>query len=100
MFRGIELSAEDRLRRSVITELICHFRLDVRAIEGQYGIRFAEHFEQELEDLAEMQTDGLLEMTETHIRVLPAGRLLIRNICMVFDAYLRRSDGQRFSKVI
>ena len=47
-----------------------------------------------------MQTDGLLEVGATSIHVRPAGKLLIRNICMVFDRYLREKQEQRFSKVI
>jgi oxygen-independent coproporphyrinogen-3 oxidase len=47
-----------------------------------------------------MQQDGLLTVDEQGITVLPAGRLLIRNICMVFDKYLRQKTGQRYSKVI
>jgi len=34
------------------------------------------------------------------IEILPAGKLLVRNICMTFDAYLRQNKEQRFSKVI
>ena len=48
-----------------------------------------------------MQDDGLLSITPESLQVLPAGRLLVRNICMVFDHYLQGSDsGKRFSKVI
>ena len=47
-----------------------------------------------------MADDGLLELKDRRIEVLPRGRLLIRNICMVFDRYLRESRDQRFSKVI
>ena len=48
-----------------------------------------------------MQADGLLLLEGDILRVLPAGRLLVRNICMVFDSYLRTGkDQSRFSKVI
>ena len=47
-----------------------------------------------------MQKDGLLVRNEHRIDILPAGRLLVRNICMAFDIYLRQSQTQRFSKVI
>jgi oxygen-independent coproporphyrinogen-3 oxidase len=48
-----------------------------------------------------MQDDGLLVQDNSHITILPAGRLLVRNICMVFDRYLRDSDRtRRFSRVI
>ncbi len=100
IFRGVELDADDRLRRDVITRLICNFELDIPAVEREHGVRFADYFATELGDLAQMQADGLLTAEPTAIRVQPAGRLLIRNICMVFDRYLRERRVQRFSRVI
>ncbi|MEW6612459.1 MAG: oxygen-independent coproporphyrinogen III oxidase [Pseudomonadota bacterium] len=97
---GIELSRDDRLRRNVITRLICDFSLDFAAIERQYGIVFANYFTAELQRLRDMAADGLLRLEDGRIDVLPRGRLLIRNICMVFDVYLRRGEPVRFSKVI
>ncbi|OGI38864.1 MAG: oxygen-independent coproporphyrinogen III oxidase [Candidatus Muproteobacteria bacterium RBG_16_64_10] len=100
ILRGIELSADDLLRRDVITGLICHFRLDLAAVEARHGIRFRDYFATEIAELGVLQQDGLLAVGENLIEVLPAGKLLIRNICMVFDRYLREKQGQRFSKVI
>jgi oxygen-independent coproporphyrinogen-3 oxidase len=100
VFRGIKLSHDDLLRREIITQLICHFELDIPAIERQFGINYHAYFNREQEDLLSMQNDGLLHIHECNVHVLPAGRLLIRNICMVFDAYLREKAGQRYSKVI
>ncbi len=100
VFRGVQLNDDDRLRRAVITTLICHFALEFAAIERQYGIVFRDYFTQELTELADMQADGLLALSETGIQVLPPGRLLIRNICMTFDRYLREQKQQRFSRVI
>ncbi|MFZ1640990.1 MAG: oxygen-independent coproporphyrinogen III oxidase [Candidatus Contendobacter sp.] len=100
VFRGVRLDADDRLRRAVITDLICHFNLEFAAVERRYGIRFRDVFALELAELADMQADGLLALSEMGIRVLPPGRLLIRNICMTFDRYLREQKQQRFSKVI
>ncbi|BAO45329.1 oxygen-independent coproporphyrinogen III oxidase [Thiolapillus brandeum] len=100
VFRGVRLSRDDELRRDVITRLICNFALDFSAVEKQWSIDFREYFSAELERLSGMVGDGLLEITDQGIQVLPVGRMLIRNICMVFDAYLKDSKGQRFSKVI
>ncbi len=99
VFRGLELTQEDILRRDVITRLICHFHLDFGFIEKAYGIDFNNHFANELEALQDMQADELLTVSEKEIRITPKGRMLIRNICMVFDAYLQHSKA-RFSKVI
>jgi oxygen-independent coproporphyrinogen-3 oxidase len=100
IFRGIELDADDVLRREVITQLICHFSLHQSEIEQQFNINFKDYFARELEELQAMAGDGLLTMAGDVIDVAPAGRLLIRNICMVFDKYLRQAKEQRFSKVI
>ncbi|MEK7840199.1 MAG: coproporphyrinogen III oxidase, partial [Pseudomonadota bacterium] len=100
VFRGIALSDDDRLRRDVIVALICHFALDVQAIEQAHGIVFGEYFAAELQALAALAADGLVRVDARRITVLPPGRFLIRNICMVFDRYLRERQGQRFSRVI
>ncbi len=100
VFRGIALNADDKLRRAVITQLICHFSLDMPAIEQAYQIDFKEYFSEEWKELEKLQDDGLLVRGEQQIEILPAGRFLVRNICMTFDAYLRQNKEQRFSKVI
>ncbi len=101
LYRGIRLDGDDLLRREVITRLICNFELDFAAIEAAHGIVFRDYFADELESLQGMAADGLLRLEPGVIRVNPAGRLLIRNICMVFDRYLReRQSPQRFSRVI
>ena len=98
--RGLELSREDRLRRDVITRLICHFRLDMQQLGEEWDIDFHAHFASELQRLDAMAQDGLLSLGDRHIEIAAKGRFLIRNICMVFDAYLGESTGGRFSKVI
>ncbi|MGR9115060.1 MAG: oxygen-independent coproporphyrinogen III oxidase [Gammaproteobacteria bacterium] len=99
IFKGIELDADDKLRRAVITQLICHFELNFFKIEKAFSIKFSEYFGSELKSLEPMAVDGLLALSDKGITVLPAGRLLIRNICMVFDRYLVEKQ-QQFSKVI
>ncbi len=99
VFRGLRLSKDDRLRRTIISDLICHFRLRYTDIEARYEIDFRNYFTKEIEVLASMAEDGLLAMDSTGIDVSPVGRLLIRNICMVFDRYLSTQQGG-YSKVI
>ena len=74
----VRLDADDRLRRAVITDLICHFTLDFAAVERRFDIRFSDYFAPELAELADMQADGLLALSTTGIQVLPPGRLLMR----------------------
>ncbi|HXH65494.1 MAG TPA: oxygen-independent coproporphyrinogen III oxidase [Mariprofundaceae bacterium] len=101
VFRGYKLSDEDHLRRHVIMRLMCDFALDYRAVEKRFGIDFRAHFADGLVDLAGMAADGLVELRADGLTVLPAGRLLIRNIAMVFDEHLRKkADEVKFSKVI
>ncbi|MBV6320768.1 oxygen-independent coproporphyrinogen III oxidase [Duganella violaceipulchra] len=103
--RGIKLDTDDLLRRIVIQKLMCNFELSIASIEQAYPIRFAQYFAAELEKLQAFEDDGLLEVDPEWITVTPKGRLLIRNICMVFDRYLNlpRADGPqplRYSKTI
>jgi len=100
VFRGVELTADDQLRRDVITRLICDFELDFAAVGKRHDIDFDSYFAAEVERLTRMEEDGLLDLDASGIRVKPAGRLLIRNVCMVFDRYLRGETPRRFSKVI
>lgn len=100
VFRGIALSEDDKLRRAVIVQLICHFTLAIPVFEKRYLIDFKQYFSTEWSQLETLQQDGLLVLTDQQIDILPAGRLLVRNVCMTFDIYLRQSREQRFSKVI
>ena len=101
VFRGIELNADDILRRAIIQALMCHFELSIESIESAHLIDFKKYFASELEDLKEMQAAGLVKVDDEWITVQPPGRMLVRAISMVFDRYLR-ADRQRtrYSKVI
>ncbi|MCK1141899.1 oxygen-independent coproporphyrinogen III oxidase [Providencia stuartii] len=101
LWRGLVLTDDDCLRRDVIKTLICNFQLQYAQIESLYPINFKEYFSEDLALLKPMAEDGLVEITNTAIKVSPQGRLLIRNICMCFDVYLRNQMRQRqFSRVI
>ncbi|WP_337263299.1 MULTISPECIES: oxygen-independent coproporphyrinogen III oxidase [unclassified Serratia (in: enterobacteria)] len=101
LWRGLAMTEDDCLRRDVIKTLICNFQLSYQPIEQQYGITFADYFTPDLELLAPFERDGLVVRDEQGIRVTPRGRLLIRNICMCFDIYLRKqARTQQFSRVI
>lgn len=97
--RGIELEPDDLLRRGIINQLMCHFVLNIKVLERKWRFSFATHFKPEIQKLIIMENDGLLTLDEDTLKVLPAGRLLVRNICMVFDRYLG-NGGAEFSKVI
>lgn len=99
LMRGLSLSEDDKLRRNIITRLICDFELNLADIEHDYAIQFKDYFADAYPQLEQFAEDGLLQYNWKSIVVLPAGRLLIRNICMVFDKYSQQAK-QRFSKVI
>lgn len=101
VLRGIELSADDLLRRSIIQALMCHFEVSIESIEIAHLIDFRSYFAGELADLREMERAGLLTIDDNWITVLPRGRLLVRAIAMAFDRYLRADrERARYSKVI
>lgn len=101
IMRGMELDADDLVRRAIIQALMCHFELTKETFNSVFQIDFDSYFSTELEELREYEREGLLEISPRQIRVTPKGRMLIRNICMVFDKYLRtRQQHALYSKVI
>lgn len=101
VMRGIELNADDLLRRGIIQALMCHFTLSIESIEIAHLIDFKSYFATELADLAALEAAGLVSIDAQWITVNPPGRLLVRAIAMVFDRYLRSArERVRYSKVI
>lgn len=101
IIKGLKLSQDDLTRRKVINQLICHFHLDIPAFNQETGLDFNSYFAKELDQLAQQAADGLIKISANKLEVTPAGRLLIRSICMVFDAYLDTASLTRaFSRII
>lgn len=98
--RGLHCNADDRLRRAVIQQLICHFELRFADIEQAHGVVFRDYFSALWPELEQLAGDGLIALDEQGIQVRPAGRLLVRSLCMLFDRYLNDQVRQRFSRVI
>lgn len=98
--RGVRLSADDHIRGYAITEIMCNLGLSLDAVSQRFNIDAKAYFAEEWQRLQPLAADGLLELSEHGLRVQPIGRLLIRNIAMVFDAYLPNMAQRRFSKVI
>ena len=99
--RGLELGPDDILRRAVIQQLICNFRLSIEAFEIAHLIDFRSYFAAELKELGALQADGLVEIQPDWVVVTSKGRLLVRAVCMVFDRYLREQRrGASYSRVI
>jgi oxygen-independent coproporphyrinogen-3 oxidase len=101
VFRGIRLTPDDQLRRTVIQTLICNFALSMGEISRNFKIDFCSYFSSELQMLRKMAPDGLLHVNDDSIIVTRKGRLLIRNICMAFDSYLRAdADWAAYSRCV
>ena len=101
--KGYVLNRDDRVRRHVITTLMCNGYLCPSVVNRSFNIRFGEYFARELAELEHgAVTDGLLEIEPDALRVTPLGRIFIRNICMVFDRYLREKKREQpvFSRTV
>ena len=97
--RGYRLSADDVLRREVILALMCHNRVDFAPFEQKHGIVFRDYFADSLAQLEEMVDDGLVQILDDAIVLLPQGQLMMRNVAMTFDAYLGKQNV-RFSRTV
>lgn len=103
--RGIALDREDRLRRYVITELMCNGRIRAEEVAGRFGVDTAEHFAAELAELGSpggLIETGFVQVHGADIEATPLGRPFIRNVAMVFDTRLRAAEtGERvFSRTV
>lgn len=99
--RGLIMSADDRLRNTLIQEIMCLGRLDFASVSERFGIDAPSYFAPEFDHLKSLQRDGLLELSEAGMEVSNRGRLLLRAIAMVFDRYLAADSlNKKFSKII
>lgn len=98
--RGFALNQDDRLRAALISQLICHFTLDIKAFSAQWQLgSFWQYFDTALQQLQPFMEDGLIEVYAERLQVTALGRLWVRSICACFDAYLQQGQ-QRYSKVV
>jgi oxygen-independent coproporphyrinogen-3 oxidase len=98
--QGIQLSREDILRRDVIMQIMSNFLLEKSDIESKYGINFDTYFATELESLKPLEQDGLVKASPQRIEVTPLGRLLVRNIAVIFDAHAHNRGAKTLSRSI
>ena len=98
--RGYRLNADDLLRREVISDLMCHGRIDFGKFETRHDICFTEYFAEALAQLDEHVRDGLLEIHHDALVLLPQGHLMMRSAAMAFDAYLGAEQKGLFSRTV
>jgi len=99
--RGYRLNDDDILRRFVIMRLMCDFELNFKMVEEKFKINFREYFAWGLNNLKEMENDGLISINGDKLSINEMGRLLIRNIAMNFDGYIeRKEDTAKYSRTV
>lgn len=97
--QGLLLNDDDCLRRYIIMQLACNLRLDYRFLNLKFNANFSDKFAHLMPALLNMQGDGIVELTNFGMSITDKGRMLIRNICMLFDNYL--SDvSTKYSKTL
>jgi oxygen-independent coproporphyrinogen-3 oxidase len=99
--RGAALSPDDRLRRYAINQVMCQLRLDLREVEARFGPEARAALEKDLAGARELEADGLVTLEGDVLRVTPLGQLLVRNVAMLFDAYLKKpATKPQFSRTV
>lgn len=98
---GITLTQDDLIRRWTVEQLMCSFRLSFQELAERFGVDFDTYFAEEAPQLDELERDGFLRRSEDGIAVLPMGKLFVRNLAMVFDAYLKKpSHDVQYSRTV
>lgn len=98
---GIQLTRDDEIRRWTIRQIMCNFILPFAELRSRFGIEYDSYFPDEEQRLQEYYEEGFLLRREEGLEVLPLGQAFVRNICMVFDAYIKRPAGFRaFSRTV
>lgn len=100
--RGAAMSEDDVLRRFVINRVMCQLRLDLDEVQAQFGVPARALIAASLATgLDELKADGLVTFDGRLLLVTPLGQLLVRNVAMLFDAYLQGPDGaKKFSRTV
>lgn len=103
--KGVNLSADDRIRADLIQQIMCDGKVDYSVFGDVHDIFFHQYFNEELSRLDSLAKDDLIKLSDTGFFVTPKGRIFLRNIAMIFDAYFNQIDLQnteqpRYSKTL
>lgn len=99
--KGLEINSDDRIRKFVITQIICNLSLDFSQLKQRFAIDFFEYFVNEQTALRQLCSDELIVLDKDTLTVTSNGRFFLRNICMVFDRYLQdESPAKQHSHTI
>lgn len=92
---GYRMSKDDQIRKFVIMKLMCDLEVDKEEVERRFGIMFDEYFDRSLDTLQEFIDEGLVQQSLSNIQVVGAGRYVLRNIALCFDAYTSTREQQK-----
>jgi oxygen-independent coproporphyrinogen-3 oxidase len=99
--RGLELDADDLLRRKIIMDLMCRGRFDFAEVQAEFGVDVPQHFAEELKRLAPLAAHDLVRLHDDAVLVTAAGWYVVRAVAMAFDRYVNSSASRdRFSKLV
>jgi len=98
--KGFDLNQDDLMRRQIIMDMMCSTGVNFKAVEGQFGISFADYFDAEMKQMQAYATQGLVGINDAGIHVLPKGRLFVRAFGMAFDGYLAKQTTANYSRLI
>ena len=99
--RGLLLSEDDRIRKWMIYEIMCHFKIDMKLFKDRYGKIFGDYFHNEAQEIRDFENEGFLKTEGNVISVTSRGKMFVRNIAMIFDSYLKKDrEKQVFSKTV
>ncbi len=89
VFRGHILTNEDLIIRKHILNLMCQFETSWKNDDD-----FFTELPEIINQLHEMETDGLVKISSQSLEVTEKGKPFVRNICMAFDLRLKRNLPQ------
>jgi len=98
--KGFTLNQDDLMRRQIIMDMMCSTGVNFKAVEGQFGISFADYFDAEMKQMQAYAAQGLVGINDAGIHVLPKGRLFVRAFGMAFDGYLAKQTTANYSRLI
>ena len=103
--RGVNLTNDDRIRSDLIQQIMCNGQIDYGEFGAEHDIFFHRYFKEELSSLYDLETDGLIQISDHGFLVTDKGRIFLRNIAMKFDAYfnqttLQNTEQPRYSKTL
>ena len=101
MVRGLALTRDDLVRRAVIMAIMCQGELLFEPLEQAWLINVRDYFASELEQLKDLEQQGLVTVNDEGLEVTAMGWYFVRAIAMVFDRYFQADKNRaRFSRII